>query len=90
MVSAQAGKAFELRLGSGPTTGYKWEVAPPSGVRLVKEAFERSAGAALGDGGEQVFRLLADAPGRHRLEFRLRRPWEPDPIETRVVEVDVI
>ena len=35
------------------------------------------------------FRLVAGAPGRLELRFVLKRRWEQEPIEIRVVEIEV-
>jgi predicted secreted protein len=88
IVTAEAGRPFEVRLGAAPTTGYGWEITHlPPGVELLGSDFEIDAGAATGDGGTQVFRLLASHAGRYELRFLLKRRWEQEPIEIRLVEV---
>jgi predicted secreted protein len=82
-VNARAGEPFAVRLGAAPPTGYGWEIALlPPGVELLG-----ADGEAPPDGGPQVFRLLVSQPGRYELRFLLKRRWEQDPIEIRVVEV---
>jgi predicted secreted protein len=93
MLEVEAGTAFEVHLGEAPTTGYGWELAHlPPGVELIG-AGPTSADAAGDDepGGQaddQAFRLIVTAPGRFELRFVLKRRWEQEPIEIRVVEVD--
>ena len=82
-VNARVGEPFDVRLGAAPPTGYGWEIAlVPPGVELLGGDVE-----AQPDGGPQVFRLVASHPGRFELRFLLKRRWEQDPIEIRVVEV---
>lgn len=82
---------IEVALPESPTTGYLWELhEPPAqvaerGRRFVDEEDEQMAGA----GGARVFDVEVTGPGRHLLVFRLRRPWEEEALETRVVEVVV-
>jgi predicted secreted protein len=88
VVDVKAGAPFDVRLASAPTTGYGWEIAHlPPAVDLLGSDFDISADAAVGDGGVQVFRLVASQPGRYELRFVLKRRWEQEPMEIRVVEV---
>jgi hypothetical protein len=59
----------------------------PPGVELLGG----DAPAATDQAGErdgQLFRLVANEPGRFELRFVLKRLWEQDPIEIRVIEVE--
>ncbi|MFY7865833.1 protease inhibitor I42 family protein [Roseateles sp.] len=86
----EAGKPFELKLGSAPSTGYLWEpLTPPAGLRVSELAMEQVAAPSPGDGGQQVFQVLADKPGHYVLAFQYKRRWEREPIETRVIELDL-
>jgi predicted secreted protein len=88
VVEVVAGAPFDVRLASAPTTGYGWEIAHlPPGVELLGSDFDISPDAAVGDGGVQVFRLVANHSGRFELRFVLKRRWEQEPIDIRVVEV---
>ena len=88
MLDVEAGTPFEVRLGAAPPTGYGWEIAhPPPGVELLGgDAPALEAAVQGGDG--QLFRLVASHPGRFELRFLLKRGWEQEPIEIRVVEVE--
>jgi predicted secreted protein len=89
VLTVAVGAPFDVELGANPTTGYSWElVSAPAGVRLLGRDFKLPPGAAIGDGGTQVFHLQADHAGRFDLHFQLKRRWETAPIETRVIEVD--
>lgn len=74
------GEEFALRLGSTPTTGYRWAVVEPGPspdvVQLVDEVFEAPASDVPGAGGAQVFRLRAVGPGSAEIGLRRARPWE--------------
>jgi inhibitor of cysteine peptidase len=91
-VSSRMGEEFEVRLPSNPSTGYAWQVAAaPDGVRLIDSTFisSKSLQPVAGAVGEQVFRFLADQPGKYKLEMELKRAWEQQPIQIRLVEVVV-
>jgi predicted secreted protein len=89
LVDADVGVEFEVRLASAPTTGYGWEIsALPLGIELLGSDFEVPADAAVGDGGTRIFRLEATHPGHYELRFVLKRRWEQEPMDIRVVEVD--
>ena len=88
VLQVAAGSPFEMRLGVAPGTGYGWEIAHlPSGIDLLGGGPAGEDGAAAERDG-QVFRLVAAVPGRFELRFVLKRRWEQEPIEIRVVEVD--
>jgi predicted secreted protein len=83
------GVPFDVELTGTPTTGYIWELAAtPASVELLGSDFKQRPGAAIGDGGTQIFHLRAGAPGRFNLSFQLKRRWESAPIETKEIEVD--
>ena len=88
MLEVEAGTAFEVRPGTAPPTGHGWELAHlPPGVELLG-GDAPSATDLSGERDGQLFRLVANEPGRFELRFVLKRLWEQDPIEIRVIEVD--
>ncbi|MBB5918289.1 putative secreted protein [Nocardia transvalensis] len=91
MITTEVGHTVDVDLASTPTTGYRWySPALPAGLELTGAVFTPAPGGQPGDGGAQHFSLRATAPGRYRLEFVLRRPWESAPAATRVVDVEVV
>ena len=74
-VRAALGDTLLLRLPENPTTGYRWQFELPAGLGVSSDDFVMATSAA-GAGGERTLRLLASAPGLHRLAAALRRPWE--------------
>ena len=76
-------------MGSGPSTGYAWQLPSlPEGVLLLGRDFVQATQAAIGDGGVQVFHLQTRRPGRFSLQFLRERAWETEAIETRPIDVD--
>ena len=88
VLDVEAGIPFDVRLGAVPGSGYGWEIAHlPPGIELLGGgATDENNGAGERDG--QVFRLVAGHAGRHELRFLLKRRWEQEPIEIRVVEIE--
>ena len=83
VVTADVGIPFEVRLTATPTTGDGWEVAAlPPGVELL--------GSGAGPDDQSVFRLRAGHPGRFEVRFVASRRWEQEPIDIRVVAVEVV
>ena len=83
-----AAQPFDVELGSGPSTGYVWRLtAHPPEVRLLESDFSQAPDAAVGDGGTQVFHLVADVSGTFEVHFVLKRPWEDEVVLERTFEV---
>jgi predicted secreted protein len=90
-INAKAGAEFTVRLASNASTGYVWEVqALPEGMELLGSAPEpKPAGEVRpGDPTPQVFRFRSQKPGKHDLNFVLKRKWEKEPIERKTVTVN--
>jgi predicted secreted protein len=90
MLTVESGAPFDVELGSGPSTGYTWQLQSlPEGILLLGSDFVPVPEARIGDGGMQVFHLAPQRPGRFSLLFVRKRKWETEPIETRLIDVDV-
>ena len=74
-----------IELPEAPSTGYEWQLADaPPGVRVVGSEFAPPGESGrVGGSGVRAFRLEVDSPGRHELQFLLRRPWEEHALERR-------
>jgi predicted secreted protein len=77
-------------LPESPSTGYRWHLeAPPVGVSVTASLFQevgvggRSAGAA----GTRAFLLDSTYQEPVSVVFVLRRPWEDQAVERRVITV---
>jgi predicted secreted protein len=91
MLTVALGASFEVELGSGASTGYMWELLEPhDDVLLISSRFREPAGAAVGDGGSQVFELQAQKKGQHQLHFVRKRRWEQQAIDSRVIAIEVV
>jgi predicted secreted protein len=91
MLTVAQGANFEIELGSGASTGYMWELLEPhEHITLIATSFREPAGAAVGDGGTQVFELQAQATGRQQLHFVRKRRWEQQAIDSRLIDIDVV
>jgi inhibitor of cysteine peptidase len=92
VVAVARGDATVIELPDQPTTGYRWEIdsVDPALVEIEGSEFG-SSGPGIGAGGIATWRLRARAPGRTRLEFARRRPWERDrpPIERFAVTLEI-
>ncbi len=92
------GQAFDVRLESNPSTGYRWELRAPSDervVRLVGSDFQRDAPGAepgvVGQVGVETWRFAATGLGRATIELVYLRPWEEHvaPARTAIYSVEV-
>lgn len=91
MMTVALGASFEVELGSGPSTGYMWELLEPhDDVLQISSRFREQAGAGVGDGGSQVFELQAQKTGKQQLHFVRKRRWEQAAIDSRVIDIDVV
>lgn len=90
-IRAAVGAEFTVRLVSGASAGYVWDVADASaGVQLLERRVGNSPGAdAPGDPIAQVFRWKALTAGQHLIHFVLKPRWETTPTSTHTVTVEV-
>ena len=73
------GQEAVVRLGSNPSTGYKWALADSrSAVMAVvgEPSFEPPARPMPGAPGTEVWRLKAMTKGQAEVKFEYRRPWD--------------
>jgi inhibitor of cysteine peptidase len=74
-VTVARGDTLEVSLPQSASTGYRWELTPSEGLRIIDDRLESPASAHPGAGGQRVFVLRVEGPGVVRA--RLRRAWEP-------------
>lgn len=72
VMQAWVGDTVKVALPETPGTSYRWRLA--SRLRVVSESFTADGTAPAG-GGERVFEVEVDSPGRHELLAELTRPW---------------
>jgi len=84
------GDSFRVQLSENPTTGYRWHlrsvVAPA--LRIIKDSFAPSTGG-YGIGGVRYWTFVADNPAVVALRIELKRSWQPQPVETFGVTINV-
>jgi predicted secreted protein len=78
-----------VELTESPTTGYRWSLAEhPPEVTPVESRFERTTSRrVMGGSGTRVFSFRIDQPGAFTLRFELKREWEQQAVDARVVRV---
>lgn len=84
------GQEAVVRLGSNPSTGYKWSLADSrSAVMGVmgEPSFEPPARPLPGAPGTEVWRLKAMTQGQAEARFEYKRPWEKARPPARVVSI---
>ncbi|CAG9330891.1 unnamed protein product [Blepharisma stoltei] len=90
------GKITNVALSSNPTTGYSWFLNLPNSNKLkvpdLNGEYKLLSGLT-GGGGVQVFEIscseLCEDGELLSLAFEYKRPWEAEPIKTKVVTAKV-
>lgn len=87
------GASAPVELTENPSTGYSWRIDADASAGLEH--------VAIVDGGHRRGANMPGAPGTHRwtvrgvspgettIVFAYQRPWEPAPVETRQVTIEV-
>ncbi len=102
VLPAQAGDVIRLAPGGSAnfslqenvTTGYSWRIDQSAsrnlGILSISDA-GRSGGRRrmVGSPGAHHWIIRALKPGQAEIVFVYQRPWEPAPVQTRSVEVEV-
>lgn len=92
-VRLRPGASTTLRLSETPSTGYTWrlDTAASAGLdhlQIVDGGHQRGKNLP-GAPGQRLWKLRARTPGTATIRFAYQRPWEPDPVETRAVVVEI-
>ncbi len=87
----RVGEEFEVALPENPTTGYRWQLHSPLGPALDVEnnSFVGSSSGLIGAGGLRRWRFRALKAGVAVVTIDNRRSWEPAPVATFEVTIDV-
>lgn len=85
------GDRYRIAIPGNPTTGYSWtvSVSNPQVTSLISTYLPVTLGM-IGTGGLFVFEGIAKSRGTTTLTFSYQRPWENQPVETRVYTIRVI
>ena len=69
--------------------GYKWRVASAGPAVDVQQKREPGSGGAIGAAKSVTVLMKPRERGRHRVVMELSRPWESEPAERRIIDIDV-
>lgn len=85
------GDAFEVTLAENPSTGYQWTLHAPLDPALAVEgnSYVASAPGLIGSGGLRSWRFRAVKAGVAHLVIDDKRGWEPAPVESFAIAIDV-
>lgn len=99
---AQADDAIRLKVGGNAifslqenvTTGYSWRIdrEASEGLDLIAIADAGRSGQPskmVGSPNVRHWKITGLKPGHAEIVFAYQRPWEPAPVQTRRVEVEV-
>lgn len=88
----RSGEAFRIILPENPSTGYQWNMTFPEEIVLQSEAFEPAPGSEglVGAGGTRTWLVHIEATGIYQISGKYARPWEPDPVDTFSVTIEVV
>ena len=90
-VELRVEESIEVQLPENPTTGYRWQLNLPVGPVLEVEdnLFARPYSGTVGAGGLHNWRFSALQEGIILLKIENRRSWEPQPVGTFEVTIEV-
>ena len=77
-VEVTAGESFAVELTENPTTGYRWDFVPDSGIEVVSSSYTANPGGGVGGAGLRRFVFRAAEPGEFNVRGRLWRQWLGD------------
>jgi inhibitor of cysteine peptidase len=87
------GESYALTFVENPSTGYIWAIDPASSRGLdfvaMTDRGHHRGGTMPGARGERLWIVRALTPGHAEIAFVYRRAWEPAPVDSRRVVVDV-
>lgn len=93
-VTLTVGEEHLIAFPSLATAGYRWFVrveGNQDSVEVSEHPTPALEDGPVGTSPDEVFAVVSRGPGRVRLRFEQRRPWEHDvpPVRIETVEVEV-
>ncbi|MBM3563299.1 MAG: protease inhibitor I42 family protein [Alphaproteobacteria bacterium] len=94
VITLAPGRSANFSLQENLTTGYSWRIDQSAsrnlGILSISDG-GRGGGRRRMVGSPSVrhWKIRALAPGHAEIVFAYQRPWEPAPVQTRTVEVEV-
>lgn len=87
------GASTPVELTENPSTGYSWRIDPDASAGLehvaIVDGGHRRGANMPGAPGTHRWTVRAVSPGETNIVFAYQRPWEPAPVETRQVTIEV-
>jgi len=88
-ISARAGETFVIEIEGNPTTGYQWELSEgDEQFQLVGKDYALP-GSEIGAATKERFTIKALKPGSTTLNFKYKRAWETEVLETKTFRLDI-
>lgn len=92
-IELASSQTLVVKLGSTPSTGYKWTVeGDPSPLKLQKQTYRKNTkSSAMGAPGMEIFTFSAGSSGIANLKLNYHRSWEYNvpPVKTFAARVNV-
>ncbi|MDD3471393.1 MAG: protease inhibitor I42 family protein [Syntrophaceae bacterium] len=90
-IDVRVGESFDVKLDTNPSTGYQWDpIFDSQFVKLKSSSVEPSPGKLLGAPTVVYFNFEALKAGETYLKFNYKRKWEPDPVRTQTMRVNIV
>ncbi|MGD9819646.1 MAG: protease inhibitor I42 family protein [Desulfomonilaceae bacterium] len=90
-INVRAGESFDVELETNPSTGYQWDpIFDSQFVTLRSSSVEPSPRKLLGAPTIVHFTFDALEAGETYLKFNYKRKWEPDPVRTQTIRVNIV
>lgn len=84
-------QSFRIDLEENPTTGYQWQAHTTPGLQIVSSTYSNQCRAGItGCGGVHTWILRGTQPGLQQFIASYARSWEPEPIKTKIITVEII
>jgi inhibitor of cysteine peptidase len=74
-IELSAGEVLLVQLPETPTSGFRWEIEPVSGLALLSSSFQPGTSPTAGGGGNRIFELQLLQIGETHLRAKLWREW---------------
>ena len=82
---------FTVDLDENPTTGYQWQAHTTPGLQIVDSTYSNQCRAGiLGCGGLHTWILKGTQRGLQQFIAYYGRSWEPEPIKTKIITVEIV
>jgi inhibitor of cysteine peptidase len=94
VIRLSPGRSATFTLQENATTGYSWRIdqGASQGLDILAISDAGRSGASrrmVGSPSQRHWKIRALKPGHAEIVFAYQRPWEPAPVQTRSVEVEV-